>query len=203
MTRGGPVEFYFDFSSPYSFLASHRIDGIAQKHGRTVTWRPILLGAVFKEIGMVPNASQDRKWPYCERDLKRFARLHNVPFVLPDPFPFSGLQASRAFYWLDAEDPAKARAFAHAVFDAAFTQGRDVSLPGTIAAIAQEKLHVSPDSVLAAIADEKIKERLRVETETASAKGVFGAPFFFVDGEPFWGNDRVAEVDAWLQSGGW
>lgn len=203
MSIGGPVEFYFDFSSPYSYLASHRIDGIVARHHRQVMWKPILLGAIFKEIGSEPNAEAPLKWAYNLRDLKRFARLHSVPFDLPDPFPFSGLQASRAFYWIESHDPLKARKFAHAVFDAAFQQGRDVSLPATVADIAHKVLGIAAEETLAAIAEQRWKQMLRAETEAALKKGVFGAPFFFVDGEPFWGNDRVSEVDAWLQSGGW
>lgn len=203
MTKGGPVEFYFDFSSPYSYLASHRIDGIIAKHHRQVVWKPILLGAVFKETGGQPNAEYVVKWRYNLRDLKRFARLHSIPFDLPEPFPFSGLQASRAFYWIESTDPVKARKFAHAIFNAAFTQGRDVSLPATVAAVAHEALQIPPDELLAAIQQDVWKTKLRTETDGALIKGVFGAPYFIVDGEPFWGNDRVSEVDAWLQSGGW
>src|SRR5690606_28310302 len=82
-----PIDFYFDFSSPYGYLASTRIDAIAARHGRSVDWHPILLGAVFKATGGAPLASIPLKGPYSERDMARSARLMEVPFRLPSRFP--------------------------------------------------------------------------------------------------------------------
>jgi 2-hydroxychromene-2-carboxylate isomerase len=82
-----PIDFYFDFSSPYGYLASTQIDGLAAKHGRAVTWRPILLGAVFKITGGQPLATIPLKNSYSAHDMARSARLLNVPFKLPTKFP--------------------------------------------------------------------------------------------------------------------
>ena len=104
----GSIDFYFDFSSPYGYLAAERIDGIAERHGRTVAWRPFLLGAVFQRIGGSPLVDQPMKGPYSRHDMLRSARLHGIAFSVPDNFPVNSIAACRAFYWL-AESDAAAR----------------------------------------------------------------------------------------------
>src|SRR5215471_14608236 len=111
------IEFYFDFSSPYGYLASTRIDAIAAKHGRQVTWRPFLLGAAFKVTGQQPLVEQPLRGDYSRRDFARSARLLGVPLKMPEPFPFFGLAASRACYWI--EDAGQANALAKAIYCAA------------------------------------------------------------------------------------
>ena len=101
-----PIEFYFDFSSPYSYFASARLDDLAGHYGRVVRWRPILLGAAFKVSGMQPLLEIPLKNEYARRDIARFARLLDLRFRLPEKFPFAAVAASRAFYWLDAQDGA-------------------------------------------------------------------------------------------------
>ena len=102
------IDFYFDFSSPYGYLASTQIDTLAVKHGRVVNWRPFLLGVAFKTTGQRPLPEQPLRGPYSLRDFDRSARLLGVPFRLPEPFPFPSLAACRAFYWLEDSDEAKA-----------------------------------------------------------------------------------------------
>ena len=114
------IDFYFDFSSPYGYLASTRIDELAQRYGRSVAWRPFLLGAAFKLTGQRALIDQPIRGPYHERDFARSARLLGVPFLLPPKFPFFALAASRAFYWLD--DGRQAKTLAKAIFGAAFGQ---------------------------------------------------------------------------------
>lgn len=197
-----PIEFYFDFSSPYGYLAATRIDGIAARHGREVTWRPFLLGIAFKKTGQAPLVEQPLRGDYHRHDFPRSARRLGVPFVMPDGFPFLSLAAARAFYWLADSDPAKARALAKAVYHAAFGEGRNVTPAETVAEIAAP-LGIDRAALLAAVNDPLVKERLRTETEAAIARGVFGSPFVFVDGEPFWGSDRLDQVEEWLATGGW
>lgn len=199
---GAPLEFYFDFSSPYGYLASERVDAIAAEFGREVLWRPILLGVIFKITGQSPLVSQNLRGPYHARDMERSARKHGIAFALPNPFPFSSIYACRIFYWLESNDPAKARDYAHAVYRAAFTRNQPVAEAEDAIAVAVERGH-DRDAVIAGMQDPAIKERLREETQNAVHKGVFGSPFIFVDGEPFWGNDRLSEVREWLQTGGW
>src|SRR4051794_23799459 len=100
-----PIEFYFDFSSPYGYLASTKIEEIAASHGRHVNWRPFLLGAVFKVSGMKPLVDIPMKGDYTAHDFGRFARYLGVPFVMPANFPFAPVAASRAVYWLGDRDP--------------------------------------------------------------------------------------------------
>jgi len=193
-----PIDFYFDFSSPYGYLASTQIDALAACHGRSVAWRPFLLGVAFKETGQRALVEQPLRGPYALRDFARSARLLGVPFTLPRPFPFFALAASRAFYWIEDED--KAKALAQAVFRAAFGEGRDV-MPATVVAELARPLGV--EGLEEAVSQAGIKERLREATDQAIAQGVFGSPFFIVDGEPFWGHDRLFQLDRWLSTGGW
>ena len=197
-----PIEFYFDFSSPYGYLASYRIDDIAAEAGRTVTWRPYLLGAAFKSTGQSPLVSQPLRGAYALRDMERSARKLKVPLVFPDGFPMPTQAAGRAFYWLDARDPGKARDLAKAIYRAAFAQGRNIAPREAVADVAAE-IGLDRAEVLAAIEDPAVKEKLRAETESAIARGIFGSPFVIVDGEPFWGNDRLDDVKEWLKTGGW
>lgn len=197
-----PIDFYFDFSSPYGYLASVRIDALAARFGRAVIWRPILLGAVFKVTGGQPLVSIPLKKDYTARDLDRCARLYGVPFRLPVPFPVATQAPSRAFYWLADQDADQATQLARELFRAYFVDGRDISSPEVTAEVAAAG-GVDPQALLAALADPLVKERVRTETDAAIGRGVFGSPFVLVDGEPFWGMDRLDQVVRWLETGGW
>ncbi len=198
-----PLDFYFDFGSPYGYLASLRVDAIAAKHGRTVAWRPMLLGAVFKTEGTQPLSMYPLKGPYFEHDCFRTARRLGVPFMLPDNFPPNTITAQRAYYWLRDMVADNAKSFASGIYHAYFGEGRDVTQAEVVAEIAESEAGVEPVEVTAAVQDQAVKDLLREATEQAIAKGVFGSPFIIVDGESFWGNDRLDEVDAWLETGGW
>jgi 2-hydroxychromene-2-carboxylate isomerase len=196
------IDFYFDFSSPYGYLAATQIDALAAKHGRAVAWHPFLLGVAFKTTGQRPLTEQPIRGPYHLRDFDRSARLLGVPFKLPEPFPFASLAACRAFYWLEDGDEAKAKALAKAVYHAAFGEGRDVRAVDAVAAIAKP-LGIDPAALKAACDDPGIKDKLRLAVDAAISRGVFGSPFIIADGEPFWGHDRLAQLDRWLATGGW
>ena len=198
----GAIEFWFDFSSPYGYLAAQKIDEIGAKHGRAVDWRPFLLGIVFKTTGMGPLPHIPLKGDYTRHDLPRAARRLGVPLKVPSPFPFLSVNASRAVYWLADQDKAKANALAKALFDAAWGEGRDISGASAVADIAAAQ-GLDRDAMLAALKDPAVKDRLRKEVDHALAAGVFGSPYMRVDGEPFWGHDRLDEIDQWLASGGW
>ncbi len=197
-----PIDFYFDFSSPYGYLASHRIDALAARHGRAVRWRPFLLGVAFKITGQRPLVEMPLRGDYHRRDFERSARLLGVPFRMPAAFPFASLAAARAFYWLADRDPKQAKALARAVYAAAFGEGRDVTPAETVAELAAP-LGIERQDLLAAVNDPAVKERLKQEIDAALARGVFGSPFVIVDGEPFWGHDRLDHVDRWLATEGW
>jgi 2-hydroxychromene-2-carboxylate isomerase len=196
-----PIEFYFDFSSPYSYIAAEVIDGLAEKYGRKVKWRPMLLGVVFQKTGQPLLVNVPLKGEYSMRDFARSARYHGVPFNFPAKFPMSTVSAARAYYWLHGQDCAKARQFARAVFRAYWVEGRDISDLAVVQDIAAS-LGVDKEALAAGIGTPEIKERLKVETDTALAKGMCGAPYFVVDNEPFWGSDRLPQIEKWLATGG-
>ena len=197
-----PVEFYFDFSSPYGYVASEKIDALAAKYGREVTWRPFLLGVAFKTTGGVPVPTIPLKGPYHLRDIVRTTKYHGVSYRHPTVFPISSVSPCRAFYWLDAKEPRRAKDLAKALYHAYFVDDVDISgADNTVAVCA--KFGLKSDEVRAGIADQAIKDRTRMEVDKAIARGAFGSPYIIVDGEPFWGSDRLDQIDKWLATGGW
>lgn len=197
-----PIDFYFDFSSPYGYFASTRIDGLAAKHGRKVNWRPILLGAIFKITGQQPLPTIPLKGSYANHDLARSARLLEVPYKFPTKFPVAGQAPSRAFYWVSDRDPLLAIKLAQSLYHAYFVEDRDISSPEVSANVAA-KLGIDKDQILQALGEPAVKQRLATEVDAAIERGVFGSPFFIIDKEPFWGSDRLDQIDRWLATGGW
>lgn len=202
MATPAPIEFWFDFSSPYAYFASHSIAAVAAEAGRAVRWRPFMLGAAFKATGMRPLTLTPIRGDYARRDWARLARLMDLPFRLPARHPYTALAVSRAFYWIEQAMPERAPGFARAAFRAHFEDGRDLTGAAAVAELA-EAAGAPSDRVAAAIESPAIKEHLRRRTDEALAKGVFGSPFFIVDGEPFWGWDRMALMRQWMDRGGW
>ncbi len=196
------IDFYFEFASPYGYFASLQIDAIAAAHEREVAWRPIMLGAALKLTGGGPNMSLPLKGPYLLHDAPRCARLLDAPFRLPPAMPMNSLPASRAFWWLEGQDTDMAKGFAQAVYHAHWGEGRDMSTVEQVAEVGAS-LGLPPADLVAATQDPAVKARLREETEGSIERGVFGSPFIFVDGEPFWGADRLGQVERWLATGGW
>ncbi len=199
---GAPIEFWFDFSSPYGYVAAELIEAVGARHGRAVTWRPILLGPIFKAVGTMPLTELPLKGDYSRHDFARMARLHKVPFRLPEKFPVGTQVAARAFYLLDDADPARARDFALRVYRAYFARGEDVADPARVLSLAAESGADVP-ALAEALKGEAIKERMKDEVAKAMKAGVFGSPYFIVDGEPFWGVDRLPVLEEWLRTGGW
>jgi len=197
-----PIEFYFDFSSPYGYFASEKIDALAAKYSREVAWRPIMLGVVFKTTGGAPLPSIPLKGAYSARDIARTAKFLGVEYRPPSVFPISSISPCRAFYWLDAQDPKRAKQLARSLYRAYFVENVDISSADTTVSVCA-KFGLKPDEVRAALADQTIKDRLRSEVDQAIGRGAFGSPYIIVDGEPFWGSDRLDQVDRWLKTGGW
>ncbi|MFO0206128.1 MAG: 2-hydroxychromene-2-carboxylate isomerase [Betaproteobacteria bacterium] len=195
-----PLEFVFDFSSPYSYLLSEKIEAVATRHGRSVAYKPILLGAAFKVTGMAPLVEVPVKGDYSCRDFERSARFHGVAFRMPTPFPVGTVTAARALLWLQGNGSAKSVPFVHKVLRAYFAEGRNIGEPAVVGQIATE-LGIDGAALLAGAQEPAIKDRLKKQVDEAIARGVFGAPFVFVDQEPFWGHDRLDQIDRWLQYG--
>jgi 2-hydroxychromene-2-carboxylate isomerase len=196
-----PIDFYFDFSSPYGYFASTRIGLLAAKYGRTVKWHPVLLGAVFKATGGMPLTQAPLKGTYSLHDFGRTARFHDIPYKHPAMFPLPTQLAARAMLWLQqAVGEEKATEFAQAVFHAYFANGVNISEPEQIASIATG-LGLDALALLEAANSAPVKERLKQEVDTAMARGVFGSPLIMIDDEPFWGFDRFDQIEATLKNG--
>lgn len=196
------IDFYFDFSSPYGYFAAAQIDDIAAKYERTVNWRPILLGAVFKLNGQQPLPNIPLKGSYAKHDMLRSARLLKVPFRIPTKFPINTIAPCRAFYWVYDKDVALAKKFAFALYQAYFAEDRDISNPEVTANVAA-KLGIEKGALTLALNDDAVKERTRNEVDAAIERGVFGSPYIVIDGEPFWGADRLDQAERWLAKGKW
>lgn len=202
MTDPAAIDFWFDFSSPYGYLLSERIDAVAEKYGRKVRWHPILLGVIFQSTGARPPAEGDSaKARYIARDFSRSARFMGIPYQHPSRFPLPTQAAARAYYWLHGEDCALARRFAHAVYRAFFVADRDISSPEVVLEIAAET-GVDRERLAAALQTPEIKARLKEECDQALAAGVFGSPHVIIDGEAFFGADRLPQIECWLATGG-
>jgi 2-hydroxychromene-2-carboxylate isomerase len=197
-----PIDFYFDFSSPYGYLAAERIEALAARHGRTVRWRPMLLGVVFKATGAAPLTEVPLKGEYSKRDMQRSARFHGVrDFRIPTRFPIPTQAAARMVLALRDRDEALAARVVHALYRAYFVDDVDISDPDAAARVAGAA-GADAAAMRAAVDDPAIKEALKREVAQAIEAGVCGSPFVVVDGEPFWGLDRFDQIDRWLREGG-
>lgn len=197
-----PIDFWFDFSSPYGYLLSEKIDAMAAKHGRKVRWHPILLGVIFQASGSRPPADGvTSKGKYMMHDFHRSARFMGIPYNPPSRFPLPTQNAARAYYWLHGQDCGLARRFAHAVYRAFFVDDLDISSPDTVLDIAAG-LGVDRQQLATALQAPEIKARLKDEVDAALAAGVFGSPHVVIDGEAFFGADRLPQIEHWLETGG-
>ncbi|HEY8596157.1 MAG TPA: 2-hydroxychromene-2-carboxylate isomerase [Devosiaceae bacterium] len=197
-----PIEFWFDFSSPYAYFAAMEIERRLDRFGRPLAWRPFLLGVAFQRTGMVPMVDIPMRGDYTHRDCTRIARMLGVPFHFPPDHPFGSQVAARAFYWFEIHMPQAATRFARAVFSRYYGDGRDVRTIEGVLEIASEF-----DCDLGALAEwlpgSEAKALLRARCSEALAKGVFGSPFLIMDDEPFWGWDRIPMAAHWLEHGTW
>jgi len=196
-----PIEFFFDFSSPYGYFASTQIEALAAKYGRDVQWRPFLMGAALKLMNLPPNVEIPLKGDYARHDFDRTARWFGVPFRTPTPFPVATVAACRAFYWMDAQDPKRARELAMALYKSYFVEGINISDAENVVKVGAT-IGLDADALRAGMGEPAIKERLKAVTDEAVRRNIFGSPFFVVDGEPFWGTDRLPQVEKWLANGG-
>jgi 2-hydroxychromene-2-carboxylate isomerase len=196
-----PIVFHFDFSSPYGYMAAQRIEALAARHGRAVDWRPMLLGVAFKQTGSAPLTSIPLKGDYSKRDFQRSARFHGIDFRMPSRFPIPSQAPSRIVVWQKRVQPQAVPGMVKALYRAYFVDDRDVSDPDTAADVAAAA-GADRAAARAAVDDAEIKDAFRRDVDAAIAQGVFGSPFVFVDGEPFWGLDRFEQIDRWLATGG-
>jgi len=197
MQRQPTLEFWYEFSSTYSYLSAMRIEATAEAAGVALVWRPFLLGPVFKAQGWEssPFTQLPAKGRYMWRDMEREAARLGLPFYRPKAFPQNGLVAARVA--LLGSDRGWTPAFTRAVYTAEFGEGRDISDSQSIIEILKS-LSLDAEAVMAEAQEETNKTRLRRMGDEVQSRGLFGAPTFFAeDGEMFWGNDRLEQALDW------
>jgi 2-hydroxychromene-2-carboxylate isomerase len=200
-----PLEFYFDFISPFGYCASLRVDALAATYGRAARWQAMLIGiSVLKVMGLKPVPQTPLKGPYARRELQRYLRRHGLALKRdPDKPPSHPVPGGRAFHWIDSKDPVLAKRFAAALFAAYWQDDHDIGSVDELARVG-ESVGVERDALSAAISSGGEGDALlRAAVDRSLALGVFGSPFFIVDGEPFFGLDKMELMEAWLREGGW
>lgn len=195
-----PIRFYFDFASPYAYFAADQIDAIGAEAGRAVEWRPILMWAVLKAHGIAAPMEAPVKRAYFLNDIKRSAAFHGLPYAEPAKLPLSSHLAARLYYAVKAQDEALAAALARRLLPAFLSEGRDISDAATLAAIAAEA-GVPAGMAADGMAGAAGRAALEAAVADAVTAGVVGSPYFLVDGEGFFGADRLPQL-RWFLSGG-
>ena len=190
------VEFFFDVGSPASYLAWTQLESIAQRTNAKIIWRPMLLGAVFQATGNASPAAVPAKGAYMPKDLKRFSNIYEVPFNFNPFFPLNTMHLMRgATAYL--EEP-EFQTYLAAIFNALWSEQLNMESPEVVAEVLT-KAGIDVTDFMARISETEVKERLKDTTEEAVARGVFGAPSFFVNGEMFFGQDRLSFVETALK----
>jgi 2-hydroxychromene-2-carboxylate isomerase len=190
------IEMWFDFASPYSFLAIERIEPIAAAQGVTVTYRPFLLGPIFQARGW--SDSPFRLFPdkgeYMMREVARLADKYGIRYRRPTAFPRMGVLPSRvALIGLEAD---WGKAFCLEMYRANFVDDLEIQQEEVVRERLR-RLGIDPEPVLAQARTDAVKQALRAQVERAQSLGIFGAPMMFAGTEMFWGNDRVEDAVQW------
>ena len=184
------VDFYFDFGSPAAYLAYTQLPKICADTGATLNWKPMLLGGVFQATGNQSPVTIPAKGKFMNADLPRFAKRYGVPYALNPHFPINTLTLMRAATGLQMRDDARFADYLQAVFKAIWVDGKNMNDMATVGAV----LHAAgfdPAAMLALCSQQDVKDQLKVNTQAAVARGIFGAPTMFVGDEMFWGQDRL------------
>ena len=190
-----PLEFFFDYTCPYAYLASTQIEGVAERTGRELRWRPMLLGGVFRALE-VPQVLfktlSPSKAHHNFADMHRWAQFWDVALDMPSGHPFRSVEALRATLAAPEE---KRPALIHSMYNAYWIEKRDIADPAVIRDVLDR---VGLEDVPSGPYPESIKTALREETEEAIQRGVFGAPATFLGEEMYWGQDRLPMLEARL-----
>jgi 2-hydroxychromene-2-carboxylate isomerase len=193
------VEFLFDYGSPFSYLASTQLPALAQRTGATIIYRPILLGAVLKATGNSSPMTVPAKGRYMAIELRRAANRYGVPFAAnPHPFIANTLKLMRGA--VAAQKIGVFDRWHDAIYRAVWADARDLGNEAELTRVV-DGAGIRSGDIFAASERQDVKDELRANSDNAVARGAFGAPTFFVNGEMFWGNDRLVEVEAFLKQG--
>lgn len=201
------IEFFFDCSSPWTYLGFHNIQPLAAELGVPIRWRPILVGGVFNAVNPSVYASRERPVPakrdYMKKDLRDWARLSGLEIRMPPSvFPVNSVKAMRGCLWLDTLEPqGRLVPFATAVFEAYWGRDEDISKGEVLAAVCRQ-CGIDEAAFFAGIAQDDIKAQLKANTDELIRRGGFGSPTMFVNGDDmYFGNDRLPLVrDALLRA---
>lgn len=194
------IDFWFDFGSPYAYLAGEQIDALAAAHGRTVRWRPFLLFAVLRELELPAPMAHPARRDYLLLDIERSARVLGLPYRQPTRFPVITPLPARLFFTLAQTDAAAAARFAREALRAAFAQDQPLDDTRFVGELAARHGGGEASALLAAAEAEPARAALRQSVADAVAQRVFGSPFTVCDGEPFFGADRLPQLAARLSS---
>ncbi len=190
------LEFFFDCSSPWTYLAFHNIEPLAAELNEPIHWRPVLVGGIFNAINPSVYAMRENPVPakaaYMLKDMQDWARVAGLKIIMPPKvFPVNSVKAMRGCIWLEPQG--KLPAFARAVFEAYWAREEDISQDAVLLAICAQ-LGIDGDAFLAGIADSAIKQQLKDNTDEVIRRGGFGSPTIFVGDDMYFGNDRLPLV---------
>lgn len=198
-----PIQFYFDPVSPFAYLGSVEIERVAARLGRVVEWRPVLIGiTILKVMGLKPLPETPLKGPYLRHDATRLAEYFDVPFRYHGLSGINSLAALRAFALTKEREPQLAKPFAQRIFERLWVRGQDITATSDLAEEAKD-LNLDPAVLSHEIHTDHAKNLLRRQVDAAITAGVFGVPYFIVDGEPIWGVDRMWMVEQWATKHTW
>lgn len=191
------VRFYFDYTSPYSYIASRRVEEVCARNGAALEWMPMVLGGVFKAHGIDPPHTKSGRRDYLWQDLREVCAYHGIPFRERSEFPFHPILALRATLAVPAGEP-RGRAV-HALFRGAWAEDADLAAAEVVQRLLDEA-GLDGAAAVEQAQTQPVKDALHAATDDAIARGIFGAPTFVVsDGKLFWGQDRLFLLDHYLR----
>ncbi len=187
-----PLEFFFDYVSPFSYLADTQLPALLERTGASIIYKPILLGGIFKASNNTPPPTIPAKFKYNAIDAIRWSKHYGVPMSINPFFPMSTVRVMRGA--IVAQSAGCFPAYHAAMFRAMWADGVNLADPKIVKEMCTQ-LGMDPDAVEL----DEVKERLKANTDEAVARGAFGAPTFFVGDAMFWGNDRMQFIEAALK----
>jgi 2-hydroxychromene-2-carboxylate isomerase len=190
------LEFFYDCSSPWTYLAFSKIEEVAKRHDAELIWKPILVGGVFNTVN--PSVYETRSNPvkpkarYYAKDLQDWAHLYGLKIGQPTVFPVNSVKAMRGAFV--AHEHGKISPYSRRVFEIYWGEDRDISQDDILRQVARA-VGLDEDEFFSKIASSEYKEKLKSNTDDLIARGGFGSPTIFVDGDMFFGNDRLVLIE--------
>tara|TARA_B100002051_G_scaffold211279_2_gene202926 strand:- start:217 stop:804 length:588 start_codon:yes stop_codon:yes gene_type:complete len=183
------IEFYFDFSSPYSYIAYKEIKKLEKKNSLKIKYMPVFLGGLHNSAGITPAAFNNLKSKYMIKDTKLICEKKNIPFNFNSYFPIKTVNFMRGAIISEKENFEKI--YIEKIFNAIWKDGLNMNDQVVINKVIKN-IDLNPETFFSSVTDQKIKDKLRKLTDEALKKGVFGAPTFLVNKKIFWGQDRLS-----------